>query len=366
MLKNTIYVDLKKRSYYIYIGKNFLKTREIKNLFSINTKHILIMDQVVQKLLSKEFFSDFPIFKKKTNVIVLKEGENYKNLHTVEKIISILLKKKCNRDTTLIALGGGVIGDITGFVASIYQRGISFIQIPTTLLAQVDSSIGGKTGVNHILGKNMIGSFWQPLGVFINLEFLKYLPKKQILSGISEIIKYSIIFDKKFFIWLEKNIFSLLNLEEKALQYCIYKCCCFKTKIIESDEMENSQRALLNLGHSFAHVIETFMGYGSWLHGYAVSAGIIYSAYVSYILNFLSKDILFRIISIFKKIKLPLRGPNNLNALKYVELLKYDKKNSHGNICLILPHNLENVKIHKSIDSKIIIQAIEKSHKNNF
>ncbi|WP_343126514.1 3-dehydroquinate synthase [Buchnera aphidicola] len=366
MCKKNIQINLSHSSYSIYMGVPKFTKKKIKNLFFFGSQNIIVTNFTVRKILLNNFLSMFLNLKIKYKIIVLKDGELYKNLKTVDKILSFLLENQCDRNTNLIAFGGGVIGDITGFVASIYQRGISFIQIPTTLLAQVDASIGGKTGVNHILGKNMIGSFWQPKLVLININFLKFLSKKELLSGISEVIKYAIIFDKNFFIWLENNIFKVLNLEKKELSYCILQCCKFKKKIIEMDEKECSSRALLNLGHSFAHAIETYTGYSTWLHGYAVSAGIVLASYLSYYLKYLSLKNFSRIIDLFQKIKLPILGPLEMCGEEYIRLMFRDKKTVNGKIFLILPYDIGNVKIYELSDTNIILKIFKNIKKEKF
>lgn len=213
--------------------------------------------------------------------VILPDGEQYKSLTVLDTVFTALLKKPHGRDTTLVALGGGVIGDLTGFAAASYQRGVRFIQVPTTLLSQVDSSVGGKTAVNHPLGKNMIGAFYQPASVVVDLDCLKTLPARELASGLAEVIKYGIILDADFFTWLEGNLDALLRLDGPAMAYCIRRCCELKAEVVAADEREAGLRALLNLGHTFGHAIEAEMGYGNWLHGEAVAAGIVMAARAS-------------------------------------------------------------------------------------
>lgn len=210
-----------------------------------------------------------------------REGEQYKTLESLDLIFTALLKANHGRDTSIIALGGGVIGDIAGYAAASYQRGIRFIQIPTTLLAQVDSSVGGKTAVNHKLGKNMIGAFYQPCAVIIDTLTLTTLPKREIHAGLAEVIKYGAILNDEFFTWLEKHITNLVALEQQYLQQCIARCCQIKADVVTRDETEKGERALLNLGHTFGHAIETHLGYGNWLHGEAVATGMMIAAVLS-------------------------------------------------------------------------------------
>lgn len=259
----------------------------------------------------------------------------------------------------LIALGGGVIGDLTGFAAAIYQRGVRFIQIPTTLLSQVDASVGGKTGVNHLLGKNMIGSFWQPSSVIIDINFLKKLPYNELVSGMAEVIKYAIVFDEKFFHWLEENIKNLLLLDNSLIPYCIKKCCELKAKIISLDERENNFRALLNFGHTYGHAIEAHSGYGNWLHGEAISVGMVMASRASEIMGFLNKTDYKRILSLLKKTGLPIQGPKNMSAASYLPYMMRDKKVISGEIRLVLPISIGKAKIYSGIDKNVILNSIK-------
>ena len=270
----TFDVQLGKRSYPIYIGEDLLSQPQYfldhipsENVFIVSNEKVapLYLDKVLDSC--KKLQCDYKI---------LPDGEQYKNIATMETIYSSLLEKHCDRNTTLIALGGGVIGDITGFAAATYQRGVHFIQVPTTLLAQVDSSVGGKTGVNHALGKNMIGCFYQPRCVIADLGTLETLDDRELSAGIAEIIKYGLIRDTEFFIWLENNIQKLVDKDPETLAYAVLRSCENKAQIVAEDELEQSgKRALLNYGHTFGHAIETGTGYGSWLHGEAVACGML-------------------------------------------------------------------------------------------
>jgi 3-dehydroquinate synthase len=362
MLKK-IFVSLKKKSYPIVIGFNIFNELDFLSYFCSQKEYILITNN--NKLLQTWSSKIIKIFKEnnfKIDFIQIPDGESYKSIKEVNYIIKELLKRNCGRDSVLIAFGGGVIGDITGFVASIYQRGIEFIQIPTTLLAQVDASVGGKTGVNHSLGKNMIGTFWQPAIVIIDLFFLSTLSKRELFSGFSEVVKYSIIFDKKFFIWLEKNFLKLINLDNESLLYCVRKCCELKAKIVSLDEKEKNHRALLNFGHTYGHAIESYTNYNFFLHGEAISIGMIVASRTSEILGFLKKITVNRIISLFKKFNLPIFFPKDIPLLNYISYMKRDKKNFSKKIRLILPHKIGLVKIHDNINKKIIFSAIKSSY----
>ncbi|VFP83836.1 3-dehydroquinate synthase [Buchnera aphidicola] len=358
-----IRVSLDNNSYDIHIYNKLSSNISISTIFSKKNNSVIITNDTIKNIILKKKYIYINNIIRNVPFFIIKDGECYKNLQVVEDIIHFLLNKSYGRDVTLIALGGGVIGDITGFVASIYQRGVNFIQIPTTLLAQVDASIGGKTGVNHKLGKNMIGSFWQPKGVFIDINFLSTLPRKHILSGMAEIIKYAIIFDKEFFVWLEKNLLKVLNLQEEELLFCIKKCCELKTRVIENDEKENDVRVFLNLGHSFAHAIETYTGYGKWLHGYAVSAGIIMSAYLSVQLNLLNKYDFFRIVKIFYNAGLPIKGPKQMLPDDYILLMLRDKKVLNRTMRLVIPISIGRVQLVSSVKESILLNSIQQCQK---
>ncbi|VFP86217.1 3-dehydroquinate synthase [Buchnera aphidicola (Cinara pseudotaxifoliae)] len=361
-----IHVNLNIGSYDISIGFNILKNFFISTVLLKNTNNIIITNHTIKNIIIKNKYYSVNENTKNIPLFSIPDGESYKNLKEVENIISFLLKKPYGRDVTLIAIGGGVVGDITGFVASIYQRGVNFFQIPTTLLAQVDASIGGKTGVNHVLGKNMIGSFWQPKGVLIDIDFLSTLPKEHLIAGMAEIVKYAIIFDYKFFVWLEKNYFKILQLQKETLLFCIKKCCELKVKVVESDEKESGLRFFLNLGHSFAHAIETHTGYGAWLHGEAVSVGLVMSAYLSVQLNILHKDYLYRIKTILYKIGLPVVGPKNMLPQDYLKCMLRDKKVLSGRIRLILPISIGQVELISSIDNNKILQVVKQFQERKY
>ncbi len=254
----------------------------------------------------------------KVDSVILPDGEQYKSLTVLDTVFTALLQKPHGRDTTLLALGGGVVGDLTGFAAASYQRGVRFIQIPTTLLSQVDSSVGGKTAVNHPLGKNMIGAFYQPASVVVDLDCLKTLPARELASGLAEVIKYGIILDGEFFNWLEENMDALLRLDGQAMAYCIRRCCELKAEVVAADERETGLRALLNLGHTFGHAIEAEMGYGNWLHGEAVAAGMVMAARASERLGQFRPEETARIVALLKRAGLPVSGPQEMAAQAYL------------------------------------------------
>ncbi|CAL1329312.1 3-dehydroquinate synthase [Candidatus Providencia siddallii] len=354
--------------YCITINDVNYPVKIIKNLYHkinifkqlISTKQIIIItNKTIKTFYLKTIKNIFKNTVIKIDSIIIPDGEKYKNLSIINNIITKLLKKKYTKNITLLALGGGVIGDITGFVASIYKRGVQFIQVPTTLLSQVDSSIGGKVGVNHILGKNMIGTFYKPTSVIINLDFLKTLPKRELYSGFAEVIKYSIILDKAFFNWLENNINLLLQLNKEAIEYCVYKCCKLKLKIVSIDEKEKkSLRTLLNFGHTFGHAIETYMCYGTWLHGEAISVGIAIATKISELKKQITSKEANRIITLLKQAHLPIKGPFEMKPNHYITYMINDKKNINNKINLILPISIGKSIIYQNIDIKTITLAI--------
>ncbi len=272
--------------------------------------------------------------------VTLPDGEAYKTLESFERIITALLEARFDRCCTIIALGGGVVGDIAGFAAASYQRGVQYVQVPTSLLAQVDSSVGGKTGVNHPHGKNMIGAFHQPIAVFADLCTLRTLDEREYRAGIAEIIKYGLIGDREFFEWLESNIDALLGQDAEALRYAVKRSCENKAKIVAADEKESGVRALLNLGHTFGHALENTIGYGTWLHGEAVAAGICMAAEMSVREKCLSEAERQRIVALFTHAGLPVEPPAQLSAAAVLRVMQVDKKNRDGQIRLVLMSGL--------------------------
>lgn len=353
----TLKVDLADRSYPIHIGAKLLSRAELI-MPHLKRKHVAIVTnttvaplylETLQKTLEKAGVKVIPI--------VLPDGEVYKNSETLNKIYDALLENRCERSTTLIALGGGVIGDLTGYAAATYLRGVPFIQIPTTLLSQVDSSVGGKTGINHPLGKNMIGAFYQPQVVLADIDTLHTLPEREFSAGMAEVIKYGLIRDAEFFIWIEKNIDPLMALDEQALSYAIFRSCQNKAEVVARDEHENGERALLNLGHTFGHAIENAMGYGVWLHGEAVAAGTIMAADLSKKMDWLTPEDITRIVSIFKAARLPVKAPN-LGVDKYLDLMSMDKKVADGKIRLILQQAIGKSVITSDYDASLLKQTL--------
>ncbi|MBZ2398188.1 3-dehydroquinate synthase [Erwinia amylovora] len=295
--------------------------------------------------------------------VILPDGEQYKTLAVMDQVFSALLAKPHGRDTTLVALGGGVIGDLTGFAAASYQRGVRFIQVPTTLLSQVDSSVGGKTAVNHPLGKNMIGAFYQPAAVVVDLDCLNTLPGRELSSGLAEVIKYGIILDGEFFNWLEQNLDALLALDGTALAWCIRRCCELKAEVVAADEHEHGLRALLNLGHTYGHAIEAHMGYGNWLHGEAVAAGMVMAARTAERLGQFSPQDTDRIIALLRRAGLPVEGPQSMAAEDYLPHMMRDKKVQAGELRLVLPLAIGRAEVRKGVAHDMVLASIRDCQK---
>lgn len=355
-----IVIKLKTKSYTITVSSGLLKTFNSFWPLKKGNKVMIVTNQIlapiyldkIKNILENNFI--------KVDCVIIPDGEQFKNLSTANIIFTELLNKMHGRDTTLIALGGGVIGDLTGFVAATYQRGVKFIQIPTTLLAQVDASIGGKTAVNHICGKNMIGVFYQPDSVLIDTDFLKTLSLREVQSGMAEIVKYGIIMDSSFFAWIEKNISLVLSLDDSAIEYCINRCCEIKASVVTNDEYEIGMRMILNLGHTYGHAIETFMQYSkNWLHGEAISVGMVMASRASLLINKISNNDFYRIKSLLKKIGLPIKGPEIMTVQDYLCSMMHDKKVMDNQLRLVLPVEIGKAKVFNNLKKEIIIQSIE-------
>jgi 3-dehydroquinate synthase len=345
----TLSVELANRSYPIHIGKNLLNDVNLI-LPHLKSKRVAVVTNTtvaplyldrLSRALENAGISVLPI--------VLPDGEAYKNADTLNIIYDALLTHRCERSTTLIALGGGVIGDLTGYAAATFLRGVPFIQIPTTLLSQVDSSVGGKTGINHALGKNMIGAFYQPQVVLADTDTLKTLPAREFSAGVAEVIKYGLIRDLDFFEWLENHMASMMALDEEVVSEAIYRSCQNKAEVVARDEHEAGERALLNLGHTFGHAIENGMGYGVWLHGEAVAAGTMLAADLSQRMNWLNVNDVERIKAIFNAARLPIEAPK-LGAARYLDLMGLDKKVENGKIRLVLQQAIGKSVITKDYD----------------
>lgn len=355
-----INVELNDRSYPIYIGSGLLSQPEWLTRHICSKQVAVVTNETVGPLYLaklKQGLADYQL-----QTVVLPDGEQYKTLEQLNKIFDGLLLGKYSRNATLIALGGGVIGDMGGFAAACYQRGIAFIQIPTTLLAQVDSSVGGKTGVNHPLGKNMIGAFYQPQCVIADADVLDTLDDRQLSAGLAEVIKYGLIRDLSFFEWLEDNMSLLLARDKTALAYAIERSCINKAEVVAEDEFETGVRATLNLGHTFGHAIETGTGYGEYLHGEAVAIGTGFAVDLSWRMGWLSQQDVQRVIAIFKAAALPTQPPKQISVAQYVDLMSVDKKNVDGKIRVVLlealgkaslPINVERVRLEETLRSYV-------------
>lgn len=341
----TLNVDLGERSYPIYIETGLFNQAGFL-LSAIQGKQCAIVTNEtvaplflnnIKKPLNNAGISSFDI--------ILPDGEQYKTVEYFNVVLTQLLENRAARDTTLIALGGGVIGDMGGFAAACYQRGIPFIQVPTTLLSQVDSSVGGKTAVNHPLGKNMIGAFYQPKAVFIDTNSLSTLPEREFSAGMAEVIKYGIMYDGDFFTWIENQTTAIKNRDPDALRYLITKCCAIKAEVVNLDEKEHGVRALLNLGHTFGHAIEAEKGYGVWLHGEAVAAGMALASKLGVQRNWISTSESSRIQRLLTLFNLPISGPPDMSADIYIRHMQHDKKVLSGKMRFIVPTSIGSAKI---------------------
>ncbi|AHE99358.1 3-dehydroquinate synthase [Thioalkalivibrio paradoxus] len=330
----TLEVELGPRSYPIHIGSGLLARPDLLAPHLRGQRLVVVTNETVAPLHGDRLRA--LLEGQDVTWIELPDGEAHKTLATVEAILTRMLEARLDRGSTLIAFGGGVVGDIAGFAAAIYQRGIDFIQVPTTLLSQVDSSVGGKTGVNHPLGKNMIGAFHQPRAVIIDTESLATLPLRELRAGVAEIIKYGLIQDADFFAWLEQHIEALLALDPQVTTEAIYRSCACKAEVVAADERESGRRALLNLGHTFGHAIEAGMGYGEWLHGEAVGTGMAMAARMSEQMGWLQPAERERAEKLIERAGLALSPPPELTAERFRELMAIDKKVMDGQLRLVL------------------------------
>jgi 3-dehydroquinate synthase len=353
-------VQLADRSYPIYIAPGILSDAALLSPHLRGKSVAVVTNTTVAPLylaVLRETLRQLDIFPLE---IILPDGEQYKDWQTLNLIFDAMLGARCERNTTLIALGGGVIGDMGGFAAACYQRGVPFIQAPTTLLAQVDSSVGGKTAVNHPLGKNMIGAFHQPGLVLADIGALVTLPDRELSAGLAEIIKYGLIRDSGFLAWLEANMSGLKARDVALLEEAVYRSCVHKAEVVAADEQEHGERALLNLGHTFGHAIETGLGYGKWLHGEAVAAGSVMAARLSARLGWLKEADVARVEAILRAAGLPVRGPK-LGAARYLELMRHDKKVQNGKLRLVLLQSIGQAVVSDQIDEAWILAAIDAS-----
>jgi len=357
-MESKLIVDLGERSYPIEIGPGMMDSLSLFKEAVCGTQVLIVSNETIAPLYLEKIKSalsvDFTV-----DEVILPDGEQYKNLQTLSTIYDELIAKKHNRTTTLIALGGGVVGDMTGYAAASYQRGVSFIQVPTTLLSQVDSSVGGKTGVNHPQGKNMIGAFHQPQLVVIDTETLSTLPERELSAGLAEVIKYGLIGDDEFFTWLEEHIDKLLTLDNESVVYAVQRSCQNKADIVAQDEKESGVRALLNLGHTFGHAIESFENYKGFLHGEAVAIGTMIAAELSKELGDLKQGGVERIKTLFQRAKLPTEIPSAMTVNDFMQRMKIDKKVLNGKLRLILLKGIGSAYIAEDVSVSKIEAAIE-------
>ena len=364
-MHQTLTVALDERSYPIHIGCGLLGRAELwrphlnPKMGAVVITNTTVAPLYLDKVLATLAELGCPAFS-----VVLPDGEEYKSWETLNTVFDALLENRCERGTTLIALGGGVIGDLVGFAAACYQRGAPFIQVPTTLLSQVDSSVGSKTAINHPLGKNMIGAFYQPKLVLADLDTLDTLPPREMAAGMSEVIKYVLIRDPAFFSWLEQQAAGLMHRDKALLAQAVYQSCAHKAEVVARDEREAGERALLNLGHTFGHAIETGMGYGSWLHGEAVAAGTVMAALLSEQLGWLDQAAIERIKALFRRVGLPVDGPwlaatPLATAQRYLELMRHDKKVSAGILRLVLLQGIGQAVVSADANDAAILQAVQ-------
>ncbi|UIP28179.1 3-dehydroquinate synthase [Photobacterium sp. TLY01] len=353
-----ITVSLGERSYDISIGTGLLSDPDY--FTSVTGRRVVIIsNDTVAPLYADTLQATLSSLAKDVALLNLPDGEQYKTLDTFNQIMTFLLEGSYGRDVVLVALGGGVIGDVVGFAAACFQRGVDFIQVPTTLLAQVDSSVGGKTAVNHPLGKNMVGAFYQPQAVVIDTDCLKSLPAREFAAGMAEVIKYGIIVDQDFFTWLEQHLDQLRALDPKALSQAIARCCQIKADVVAADEKESGVRALLNLGHTFGHAIEAEMGYGNWLHGEAVAAGTVQAAQTACLLGLMTSAEAEQIRSLLVQADLPVVAPETMNFDHYIKHMMRDKKVLSGKLRLVLPTGIGRAEVVSDVPNDILRQVIE-------
>ena len=335
LIMHTLHVDLGERSYPVYIGRDLLSDPELLAQHVAGSQVVIISNETVAPLFVDRVRTALGERQLMTEV-VLPDGEQYKTMATLSDIFDRVMADNHNRSTTFVAVGGGVVGDISGFAAACYQRGVNFIQVPTTLLAQVDSSVGGKTAVNHALGKNMIGAFYQPQAVLIDINTLQTLPPREFSAGLAEIIKYGLISDEPFYRWLQEQMPRLLAREEAALAEAIERSCAIKAQVVAADEREGGIRAILNFGHTFGHAIETGQGYGQWLHGEAVAAGMLLALRLSARRNWIAASEVDEFCEVLKGVHLPLEAPAEMTVEDFLLLMQRDKKVVDGRLRLIL------------------------------
>lgn len=352
----TLYVELGERRYPIFIGSN-LNPQELLEPYIHGKQVMIVSNDTVAPLYLDRYKAALENLGKTVATCILPDGEKYKNIEHLNLIFDALLEAGFNRDCTVLALGGGVIGDMAGFASACFQRGVYFIQVPTTLLSQVDSSVGGKTGINHPLGKNMIGAFQQPQVVLADMSQLSTLPDRELSAGLAEVIKYALLGDEDFLVWLEANMVGLIARDEQLLAEAVYRSCAHKARIVANDEKEQGERALLNLGHTFGHAIESYLGYGEWLHGEAVATGMVMAADLSHRMGWISLEDLERTKKIISRAQLPIVCPK-IPLDDFLAYMAHDKKVLNGQLRLVLLQQLGKAVITRDFDVELMQQAI--------
>ncbi|MCP1676875.1 3-dehydroquinate synthase [Natronocella acetinitrilica] len=354
----TLMVELGDRSYPIVSGAGLLNDGERLRSHMRGERALIVTTETVARHGYADQVQSALGGSDRCRIITLPDGEEHKNLVTCMNVYTHLLEARHDRKTTLIAVGGGVVGDLTGFVAATYQRGVDFIQVPTTLLAQVDSSVGGKTGVNHPLGKNMIGAFHQPRLVLADTDVLQTLPDRELSAGLAEVIKYGLIRDPDFFTWLEQHMDALLARDTTTLAEAILISCRVKADVVAADETEQGMRAILNLGHTFGHAIETASGYGNWLHGEAVGAGMAMAAWMSHELGWLDTAHHDRVIALIRRAGLPVEAPTGMTTERFMELMAVDKKAQDGRIRLVLQQGIGHAVVTDAFSPEVLSRTL--------
>lgn len=352
----TLYVELGERRYPIFIGSD-LDPQALLAPYIHGKQVMIVSNTTVAPLYLQRYQTAIEALDKRVATCILPDGEKYKDSQHLNLIFDALLEAGFNRDCTLLALGGGVIGDMAGFASACFQRGVYFIQVPTTLLSQVDSSVGGKTGINHPLGKNMIGAFQQPQVVLADMSQLSTLPDRELSAGLAEVIKYALLGDESFLVWLEEHMDALVARDEKLLAEAVYRSCAHKARIVANDEKEQGERALLNLGHTFGHAIESYMGYGVWLHGEAVATGMVMAADLSQRMGWISQEDLERTKKIISRAQLPIVCPK-IPLDDFLAYMAHDKKVLNGQLRLVLLKQLGKAVITRDFDLELMKQAI--------
>ena len=352
----TLYVELGERRYPIFIGSD-LDPNALLEPYIHGRQVMIVSNETVAPLYLARYVAAIEALGKTVATCILPDGEKYKNIEHLNLIFDALLASGFNRDCTVLALGGGVIGDMAGFASACFQRGVYFIQVPTTLLSQVDSSVGGKTGINHPLGKNMIGAFQQPQVVLADMSQLKTLPARELSAGLAEVIKYALLGDADFLTWLEQYIDDLVQGDEATLAEAVYRSCAHKARIVANDEKEQGERALLNLGHTFGHAIESYLGYGEWLHGEAVATGMVMAADLSQRMGWISAEDLTRTKNIIQRANLPIVCPQ-IPLDDFLAYMAHDKKVLNGQLRLVLMQAVGQAIITRTFDVELMKQAI--------